>query len=176
MMLIQLFLEFFKVGLFTFGGGYAMIPLIQKDIVEGHRWLNMEQFADIIAIAEMTPGPIAINSATFVGYKVAKFWGALVSTIGVILPSFLVIWAIASVFISFQDNPIVQAAFRGLRPAVLGMIIVAALSVASVSNITTTGFKSVLVVLGVIMGVAVFNIHPILVFILAGLIGVLFFK
>jgi len=101
MMLIQLFLEFFKVGLFTFGGGYAMIPLIQKDIVEGHRWLNMEQFADIIAIAEMTPGPIAVNSATFVGYKVAKFWGALVSTIGVILPSFLVIWAIASVFISF---------------------------------------------------------------------------
>ncbi len=104
MILIRLFFEFFKVGLFTFGGGYAMIPLIQKDIVEGHHWLTMEQFTDIVAIAEMTPGPIAVNSATFVGYKVAKLWGALVSTLGVVLPSFLVIWAIASIFLSFQDN------------------------------------------------------------------------
>ena len=173
MMLIQLFLEFFKVGLFTFGGGYAMIPLIQKDIVEGHRWLSMEQFTDLIAIAEMTPGPIAVNSATFVGYKLAKFWGALVSTIGVVLPSFLVIWAVASVFLSFQDNPIVQAAFKGLRPAVLGMIIVAALSVA---NVATAGFKSIIIVLGVILGVAVFKLHPIIVFILSGIIGVLFFR
>jgi len=172
-MLIKLFLEFFKVGLFTFGGGYAMIPLIQKDIVEKYHWLSMEQFTDIIAITEMTPGPIAVNSATFVGYKLAKFWGALVSTVGVVLPSFLVIWAIASVFLSFQNNPIVQAALRGLRPAVLGMIIVAALSI---SNIATTGFKSVIIVLGVILGVAVFKLHPIIVFILSGIIGILFFR
>jgi len=176
MIILKLFLEFFKVGLFTFGGGYAMVPLIQKDIVGGYHWLTMEQFTNIVAIAEMTPGPIAVNSATFVGYKLAKFWGALVSTIGVVLPSFLVIWAIASVFLSFQDNPIVQAAFRGLRPAVLGMIIVAAISVSSVSNIATTGFKSILVVLGVILGVVIFKVHPILVFILSGVIGILFFR
>jgi len=150
-----------------------MIPLIQKDIVEKYHWLSMEQFTDIIAITEMTPGPIAVNSATFVGYKLAKFWGALVSTVGVVLPSFLVIWAIASVFLSFQNNPIVQAALRGLRPAVLGMIIVAALSI---SNIATTGFKSVIIVLGVILGVAVFKLHPIIVFILSGIIGILFFR
>lgn len=173
MILIRLFFEFFKVGLFTFGGGYAMIPLIQKDIVEGHHWLTMEQFTDIVAIAEMTPGPIAVNSATFVGYKVAKLWGALVSTLGVVLPSFLVIWAIASIFLSFQDNPIVQAAFKGLRPAVLGMIIVAALSI---GNISISGFKSIIIVLGVILGVSVFKLHPIIVFILSGIIGIWFFR
>ena len=173
MILIRLFFEFFKVGLFTFGGGYAMIPLIQKDIVEGHHWLTMEQFTDIVAIAEMTPGPIAVNSATFVGYKVAKLWGALVSTLGVVLPSFLVIWAIASIFLSFQDNPIVQAAFKGLRPAVLGMIIVAALSIGYIS---ISGFKSIIIVLGVILGVSVFKLHPIIVFILSGIIGIWFFR
>lgn len=173
MILIRLFFEFFKVGLFTFGGGYAMIPLIQKDIVEGHHWLTMEQFTDIVAIAEMTPGPIAVNSATFVGYKVAKLWGALVSTLGVVLPSFLIIWAIASIFLSFQDNPIVQAAFKGLRPAVLGMIIVAALSI---GNISISGFKSIIIVLGVILGVSVFKLHPIIVFILSGIIGIWFFR
>ncbi len=173
MILLKLFWEFFRIGLFTFGGGYAMVPLIQKDIVEKYHWLNMEQFTDIVAIAEMTPGPIAINSATFVGYKVAKFWGALTSTLGVVLPSFLVIWAIASVFLSFQNNPIVQAAFKGLRPAVLGMIIVAALSI---GNISISGFKSIIIVLGVIIGVWVFKLHPILVFIISGILGIMFFR
>ncbi len=123
MILIKLFWEFFKIGAFTFGGGYAMIPLIEKEIVNKYHWLTMEQFTDLIAIAEMTPGPIAINSATFVGYKVARFLGAVAGTLGVVLPSFLIIWAIASVFFGFQDNRIVQAAFKGLRPAVLGLII-----------------------------------------------------
>ncbi len=173
MILIRLFLEFFKVGLFTFGGGYAMIPLIQKDIVEKYHWLTLEQFTDIVAIAEMTPGPIAINSATFVGYKVAKLWGALTSTLGVVLPSFLVIWAIASVFLSFQDNPIVQAAFKGLRPAVLGMIIVAALSI---GNIAVSGFKSIIIVTGVVIGVYFLKLHPILVFLISGIIGIVFFR
>ena len=173
MILLKLLWAFFKIGLFTFGGGYAMVPLIQKDIVEKYHWLNMEQFTDIVAIAEMTPGPIAINSATFVGYKVAKFWGALTSTLGVVLPSFLVIWAIATVFFSFQENPIVQAAFKGLRPAVLGMIIVAALSI---GNIAISGFKSIIIVMGVVTAVWVFKFHPALVFFIAGIIGIIFFR
>ncbi len=106
MLLIRLFWEFFKIGAFTFGGGYAMIPLIEKEIVNKYHWLTLEQFTDLIAISEMTPGPVAVNSATFVGYKVAKFWGAVASTLGVILPSFLVIWAIAFVFFQFQNNPL----------------------------------------------------------------------
>jgi len=107
MIYLKLFWEFIKIGAFTFGGGYAMIPLIERGIVTKYHWLTMEQFTDLIAIAEMTPGPIAINSATFVGYKVAKFWGAVVATMGVVLPSFLIIWAIASVFFQFQNNPTV---------------------------------------------------------------------
>jgi len=173
MIFIKLFLAFSKVGLFTLGGGYAMVPLIQKEIVERHSWLTMEQFTDIIAIAEMTPGPIAVNTATFVGYKLAKLAGAIVSTLGVVLPSFLVIWAVAKVFISFQDNPFVEAAFKGLRPAVLGMIIVAALSIA---NIALSGFKSVIIAAGVVLGVFYFKVHPAIAFIIAGIIGILFFR
>jgi len=173
MILIRLFVEFFKVGLFTFGGGYAMIPLVQHEIVEKYHWLNMKQFTDIVAIAEMTPGPIAVNTATFVGYKIAKFWGAVFGTLGVVLPSFLVIWIIASVFLTFQNNPIVQAAFKGLRPAVLGMIIIALLSV---SKIAVTGYKSIIIVLAVVLGVVVLKIHPIIAFIVSGVAGILFFR
>lgn len=171
--IMLIFWEFFKIGLFTFGGGYAMIPLIQNDIVDKYHWLTMEQLTELIAIAEMTPGPIAVNAATFVGYKVAKFWGAVAGTLGVVLPSFLVIWLIATVFFSFQNNPVVQAAFKGLKPAVLGLIIVAVLNL---SSIALSGFKSVLIVLGVVIVVWVFKINPILALIIAAIIGIIFFR
>jgi len=174
MILTRLFWEFFKIGAFTFGGGYAMIPLIEKEIVNKYHWLTMEQFADLIAISEMTPGPVAVNSATFVGYRVAKFWGAVASTLGVILPSFLVIWAISSVFFQFQNNPIVQAAFKGLRPAVLGLIIVAVLSVGKVSILS--GYKSLIIVFGTIIALSIFKIHPILVLVISAIVGIVFLK
>ncbi|HOX54076.1 MAG: chromate transporter [Candidatus Omnitrophica bacterium] len=173
MILARLFFEFFKIGLFTFGGGYAMIPLIEKEIVNKYHWLTTEQFVDLVAIAEMTPGPIAVNSATFVGYKVATFWGAVFSTLGVVLPSFLIIWAIASVFFSFQDNNMVKAAFSGLRPAVLGLIVVAVLSVA---KIAITDYKSVIVLILVVAGVWVLKIHPILALTISAILGLIFFK
>jgi chromate transporter len=171
--LITIFWEFFKIGLFTFGGGYAMIPLIEKDIVNKYHWLTMEQFTELIAISEMTPGPIAVNSATFVGYKVAKFWGAVSGTLGVVLPSFLIIWAVASVFFVFQDNQIVQAAFKGLRPAVLGLIIVAALSVGKISLVD---YKSVLILLFVVAGLWIFKLHPILALLMSAIIGIVFLR
>jgi len=173
MIILNLFWEFFKVGLFTFGGGYAMIPVIEKEIVDKQHWLTLEQFADLFAVAEMTPGPIAINCATFVGYKVAKFWGAVASTLGVVTPSFLIMWVIASVFFSFQENQIVQAAFKGLRPAVLGLIIVAVLSI---SKVSIADFRSVLVAVFVVVAVWILKIHPILAFLVSGVIGVVFFK
>ena len=174
MILTRLFWEFFKIGAFTFGGGYAMIPLIEKEIVNKYHWLTMEQFTDLIAISEMTPGPVAVNSATFVGYRVAKFWGAVASTLGVILPSFLVIWTISSVFFQFQNNPIVQAAFKGLRPAVLGLIIVAVLSVGKVSILS--GYKSLIIVFGTIIALSIFKIHPILVLVISAIVGIVFLK
>ncbi|MEW6087028.1 MAG: chromate transporter [bacterium] len=173
MLFIKLFLEFFKIGLFTFGGGYAMIPLIEKEIVNKYHWITAEQFIDIVAIAEMTPGPLAINSATFVGYKVAGFRGAVFATFGVVLPSFLLIWAIATVFSSFQDNQIVQAAFKGLKPAVLGLIIIAAMSVGRVS---ISGYKSVIILISVIVGIWIFKFHPILVLFISIAMGIVFFR
>jgi chromate transporter len=174
MIYLTLFWEFMKIGAFTFGGGYAMIPLIEKEIVNKYQWLTMKQFTDLIAIAEMTPGPMAVNSATLVGYKVAKFWGAVVSTVGVVLPSFLVIWAIASVFSQFQNNPTVQAAFRGLRPAVLGLIIVAAISISKTSILSE--YKSILIVIGTVIALTIFKIHPILVLIISAITGIVFLR
>jgi chromate transporter len=173
MIILQLFWEFFKIGLFTFGGGYAMIPLIEKEIVNKYHWLTIEQFTDLVAISEMTPGPFAVNSATFAGYKIAKFWGAVGSTLGVVLPSFLIIWFIASVFFSFQDNHIVQAAFKGLRPAVLGLIIIAALTV---SKIAILDYKSIIILIFVVAGVWILKIHPILALIISAIIGIIFLR
>ncbi len=173
MILIKIFLEFFKIGLFTFGGGYAMIPLIEKEIVNKYHWLTTQQFVDLVAIAEMTPGPFAINSATFVGYKVSKFWGAVAGTLGVVLPSFLIIWAIASVFFSFQDNHLVQAIFKGIRPAVVGLIVIAALTVGKVAILD---FKSVVILICAIIGMLIFKIHPILALVISGVAGIIIFR
>ena len=122
MSFLILFLTFFKIGAFTFGGGYAMIPLIQREIVEKHGWMTDEDILDIFAIAESTPGPIAINSATFVGFRTAGFWGAALATTGVVLPSFVVILLISFLLTGFADIPAVQYAFFGIRAGVLALL------------------------------------------------------
>lgn len=119
----QLFLIFLKIGAFTFGGGYAMIPLIQKEIVENKNWITNDDILEIVAIAESTPGPIAINSATFVGYRVCGFWGALLATLGVVLPSFVLILAVSFILKKFQQVKAVQYAFRGIRAGVLALVL-----------------------------------------------------
>ena len=118
----QLFLAFIQVGMFSVGGGYAAIPLIQNQIVDIHGLMTLAEFTDLITIAEMTPGPISINSATFVGYRVCGFWGALCGTLGVVLPSFLIIAGISYVLQAFESNRIVQYAFAGIRAGVLALI------------------------------------------------------
>lgn len=120
---LQLFVAFFKIGLFTFGGGYAMIPLIQREVVEKKKWITDDDVLEIIAIAESTPGPIAINSATFIGFKVCGFWGSFFATLGVVLPSFLIILAISNVLKEFSHLKPVQYAFNGIRAGVLALII-----------------------------------------------------
>lgn len=119
---LQLFTVFFKIGAFTFGGGYAMIPFIQKETAEKHNWITEEEILEIIAIAESTPGPIAINSATFVGYRVAGFWGSAFATFGVVLPSFLIISIIAMLLQNFADLEPVRFAFFGIRAGVLALL------------------------------------------------------
>ena len=120
---LQLFWTFFKIGAFTFGGGYAMIPLIQREVVEEKEWITDDDILEIIAIAESTPGPIAINSATFVGYRVCGFWGSFFATLGVVLPSFVVILAISFILNQFQNLKAVQYAFKGIRAGVLALLI-----------------------------------------------------
>ncbi len=121
--ILTLFLTFFKIGAFTFGGGYAMIPLIQREVSEKRKWITDEDILEIIAIAESTPGPIAINSATFVGYKTAGFWGAFGATLGVVLPSFVIIFALSGILNAVDDFKAVKYAFIGIRAGVLGLIV-----------------------------------------------------
>ncbi len=121
--LLTLFSVFFRIGAFTFGGGYAMIPLIQKEVVENKKWASDDDLLEIIAIAESTPGPIAINTATFIGYRVAGFFGSFFATFGVVLPSFLIIFFLSFVLREFGDNRYVVYAFKGIRAGVLALII-----------------------------------------------------
>jgi len=120
--LFELFWTFFKIGGFTFGGGHAMIPLIQKETVENKKWITDDDILEIIAIAESTPGPVAINSSTFVGYRTAGFWGAVCATFGVVLPSFVIILAIAYLMESFMEIKAVQYAFQGINVGVLALL------------------------------------------------------
>lgn len=135
MIFISLFLVFFKIGLFSFGGGYAMIPLIQTEM-ENSGWLDSKEFADVVSISQMTPGPIGINAATYVGYRTAGIAGSVCATLGVFLPSFLLIMLAAAFFDKFKDNRIVNAIFLGIRPATIGLISVAVLFFAQTSVFT----------------------------------------
>jgi len=121
--LLQVFWTFFKIGAFTFGGGYAMIPVIQKETVEKHNWITDEDLLEIIAIAEATPGPIAINSATYVGYRTCGILGSVCATLGVALPSFVVILCLSFVLQQFQQLDIVRYAFFGIRAGVLSLLV-----------------------------------------------------
>lgn len=121
--LFELFSIFFRIGAFTFGGGYAMIPLIQKEVVDNKKWISDEDILDIVAIAESTPGPIAINAATFVGYKVKGFWGAFFATLGTVIPSFVIILIISLVLREFGEIKVVRYAFNGIRAGVLALLI-----------------------------------------------------
>ena len=120
---LQVFVSFFKIGAFTFGGGYAMIPLIQNEAVEKRHWVTDEDILDIIAIAESTPGPIAINSATFVGYKAAGVLGSVCATLGVVLPSFVIILLLSFVLKQFSEFKPVVYAFNGIRAGVLALLV-----------------------------------------------------
>ncbi len=125
---LELFWSFLQIGLFSIGGGYAAMPLIQAQVVDKHAWLTMTQFADITAIAEMTPGPIAINAASFVGIQVAGLSGAVIATLGCIFPSCVIVMTLAYVYYRFRGLTMVQGILAGLRPAVIAMIASAGIS------------------------------------------------
>ncbi|MEW5865731.1 MAG: chromate transporter [Bacillota bacterium] len=172
MNVLTLFFTFAKIGLFTFGGGYAMIPLMQREIINVNGWLTMKEFVDIIAIAEMTPGPVAVNSATYVGYKIAGIGGAAAATIGVVFPSFVVILAIATLFLRFKDAPAVKAVTMGLRPAVTALVAAAAISLTKAALVDLVGL---IIAILVLLGMFRLKIHPVLIILLAGVLGVILY-
>ena len=169
-LLLKLFLTFFKIGAFTFGGGYAMIPLIQKETVETNKWLSDDDILEIIAIAESTPGPIAINSATFVGYKVCGFWGSFFATLGVVLPSFIIILIISYILREFQNIKAVKYAFNGVRAGVLALLIKA---IISMYKKVQKNLVSYIVMAFSFIIVAFFDINVLFVIIGCALIGLI---
>ena len=166
--ILALFTSFFKIGAFTFGGGYAMIPLIQGEISEKKGWITDEEILDIIAIAESTPGPIAINMATFVGYKICGFWGAFFSTLGVVLPSVIIILIISFVLREFAQLKPVKYAFFGIRAGVLALIVKALYSMYKKSP---KNLVSYIIMALSFIAVAVFDINVLLVIIACGVVG-----
>ncbi len=143
--LLKLFFTMFKIGLFTFGGGYAMVAVIEREIVEKKSWLTHEEYIDIIAIAESSPGPLAINTATFVGYKIQKFLGSLFATLGVVLPSFIVVYAISLVFEWFLSLEYVGYAFKGIQACVAFLIASAGFKM--LNKLEKSAFNYIMVIL-----------------------------
>lgn len=169
----DIFITFFKIGLFTFGGGYAMIPLIEKEIAEKKKWVEREEITDILAVSQSIPGAIAINSATFIGFKISGRKGALAATLGVILPSFFIIAAIAAFFSRFGDNLIAKAFFAGIRPAVVALIAFAVYKVGKTSIRDIAGL--IVAIIGLVLVIA-FDIHAILVIIGGAVFGLAVYK
>ncbi len=171
--LLDIFWVFLKIGSFTFGGGYAMIPLIEEEIVNKKKWVTSNEIIDLFAIAESIPGAIAINTATFIGYKISGRKGAIAANIGVILPSLTIITLIASVFSKFQNDPNVQAALLGIRSCVVALILMAAVSVGKKAIKDKITF---LVAILAMVSIAFLDIHPIFAIISGAVIGLVIMK
>ncbi|MGN1334635.1 MAG: chromate transporter [Anaerovoracaceae bacterium] len=167
--LLEIFAVFFKIGLFTIGGGYAMLPIIQKEVVEIKGWMDDEEFLDAISLTNSLPGPLAINAATFVGYRVCKVKGALAAVIGAASPSVIIILAVAMVFSNLTEYPVVQHIFDGIRPAVVALILYAVIKLAKSAKITE--YFNWLIALAALAAIAVFGLHPIVVIVAAALYG-----
>ena len=182
MIYLQLFYTFFKIGLFGFGGGYAMLSMIQGEVVTRYGWVSSQEFTDIVAISQMTPGPIGINSATYIGYTAihnagyspaVSVLGSCLTTFAVCLPSFLLVLFISYFFAKFKNNKYVEAAFLGLRPVTVGLIAAAALLLMNHENFID--YKSFLIFGAAFILTWKFKVHPILMILLAGVAGIILY-
>ena len=170
-MYTDLFRVFFKIGFFTLGGGYAMIPQIEAEIVDKRQWMKREEYLDLIAVAQSCPGALAVNMSVFIGYKLRKLSGALCTTLGVALPSFVIILLIAMFFHKFQDNAVVASVFNGIRPAVVALIAAPVFSLARSARIALTNCWIPIVSALLIW---LLGVNPIYVLLAAGLFGYLY--
>lgn len=165
---LESFLTFFKIGLFTIGGGYAMIPLIEAEIIEKKKWIGKDEFTDLLAIAQSCPGIFAVNISIFIGYRLRKVKGALVTCLGTALPSFIIILLIALFFHQFKDNEIVAAIFRGIRPAVVALIAVPTFNLAKKAKLNRYTFW---IPIASALLIWLLGVSPIFIIIAAGVAG-----
>ena len=189
MIFLQLFYTFFKIGLFGFGGGYAMLSMIQGEVVTRYGWLSPQEFTDIVAISQMTPGPIGINSATYVGYTTIAdrygtsygILGSIIATFAVVLPSFLLMLTISKFFLKYQKHPSVEAVFSGLRPAVVGLLASAALVLMNSENFSSpkediySFVISCLIFLVAFIGTKKYKLNPIGMIVACGIAGLILY-
>ncbi len=170
--LVSLFLTFLKIGTFSFGGGYAMIPFMQREIIENHNWISNNVFMDIIGISQMTPGPVSINSATFIGFKVSSILGSVAATLGVVTTSFILVSIASKAMEKFKESKVLKGALLGMRPVLIALIIQAFVDLAKDAYVD---IKSVIITL--IIGVLLLSkkVHPIVCIIIAGILGVVFY-
>lgn len=182
MLYVQLYLEFFKIGLFSVGGGLATIPFLQE-LGEKTNWFTPSALSNMIAVSESTPGPMGINMATFVGYETAGFFGGVLATLGTITPSLIIIMMIAKALTQFRESAVVQGIFYGLRPASAALILSAAVEVGEVAFTTETEFGNVLYPSTVALALGIWglmyytkakSLHPICFLLFSGVMGVLF--
>ncbi len=178
--LLVLFFVFFKIGLFSFGGGYAILPLIQADVVDLHKWVNVQQFTDIVAISQVTPGPISLNAATYVGYLIGNktgFWDAFimgtVPTLGLILPSVIIMTIFSKFYLKFQYNKYMDNAFAGLKIVVVGLILAAAIMLIDKKNFID--WKSVAIFIISVALVLKWKMNPILLTVIAAIAGIMIY-
>ncbi|WP_416198746.1 MAG: Chromate transporter [Sporanaerobacter sp.] len=172
-MYFKMFWTFFKIGAFTIGGGYAMIPLIQEEVVEKNGWLETDEFMDILAIAEVTPGPVAVNTSTYVGYKLKGIKGSLICTLGTILPSFLIILSIVTFLWQYRQNQVIDKIFLGIRPAVAALIFSAVYKLGKSMKLNWSKIAIAAVTVLLIEGI---NISPIYIILVAALGSIGYFK
>ena len=176
-LLVELFLRFLKIGLVGFGGGWAILPIIEREVVEEAKWISHSEYLDLVAIAGSTPGPVAVNAATYVGFKLAGVVGAVVATIAVILPPFTIISLIVYTLTTVISNRLIQAVLNGLKAAVIGLITLALISTIKEVSVYITRYSQVIAVTGIVVLVIVmvyyFKIHPIIAIIVSAVIGLL---
>ena len=187
MIYLELFLSFFQIGLFSFGGGYASLPLIQKEIVETNHWLTMSEFVDILTISQMTPGPVGINASTFVGIKTAGIFGAVCATLGFVAPSCIIVILLAYLYYKYKNLWVIQGVLSGLRPAVVSLIAFSGLSIvflaffgAESMSFADIKLENIQIPALVIFGVSLiimrkFKPNPVLIMAGAGAVGLIMY-
>jgi chromate transporter len=171
--LFEMFMVFFKIGAFTIGGGYAMVPLIEKQVVDNKKWIEKEEFIDMIALAQSCPGILAVNTAIFVGYKTAGYLGVIFTVLGAVLPSFLIILLIASLFVGIKDSPVVERIFMGIRPAVVALI---AAPIYRMGKNAKINRKTIIIPIIAAALVAFAKVTPVYIIMAAALGGILFMR